>query len=202
MVAERKPLGIKKHKQIRKPGAKRPKNLYRVSCSCCGKELWRPRYWVKKQTQFFCNHPCFGQWKAQNWVGSNNPNFTPQSNARAAGQFYRNRALAKARDGGKCVRCGSSHRIQVHHIIPWSADQEDPHRLGNLETLCHSCHILHHAKDQSRRKAQSESIKASWTNSAVKERHRKGMKAHWADPAKKEIHTKAIQSAARERRRA
>jgi len=45
----------------------------------------------------------------------------------------------KARDGGRCVRCGSTDRIQAHHIIP--VDDGGPHTLANTETLCHHCHV-------------------------------------------------------------
>lgn len=41
------------------------------------------------------------------------------------------------RDGHKCVRCGSTDRIQVDHILPQSCG--GPHILENLRTLCRSC---------------------------------------------------------------
>ena len=42
------------------------------------------------------------------------------------------------RDGYKCVGCGNTRRLQVHHIIPVSAGgSDDP---SNLITLCSDCH--------------------------------------------------------------
>lgn len=41
------------------------------------------------------------------------------------------------RDGHKCVRCGSTERLQADHILPQSAG--GPHILENLRTLCRSC---------------------------------------------------------------
>jgi len=48
------------------------------------------------------------------------------------------RRIVVERDGYKCVTCGSTDRIQVHHIIPYRYSQS--HDPGNLKTLCRSCH--------------------------------------------------------------
>lgn len=41
----------------------------------------------------------------------------------------------KARDGHKCVRCGATERLEVHHI------DDDPRNdaMDNLETRCPGC---------------------------------------------------------------
>lgn len=51
-------------------------------------------------------------------------------------------AAVKARDGGRCVRCGGTDRVQAHHIEPIS--EGGAHRLGNMVTLCHDCHLAAH----------------------------------------------------------
>lgn len=48
------------------------------------------------------------------------------------------RRLAVERDGAKCALCGSTDRIQVHHIVPYRYSHS--HDLENLVTLCRSCH--------------------------------------------------------------
>jgi 5-methylcytosine-specific restriction endonuclease McrA len=50
----------------------------------------------------------------------------------------------KARDGYRCVLCGSKDRVSVDHITPRSQGGSD--NDSNLRTLCHSCHALktHH----------------------------------------------------------
>lgn len=44
----------------------------------------------------------------------------------------------RARDGNTCVRCGSSHNLEVHHRVPLA--HGGTNSLDNLETLCHACH--------------------------------------------------------------
>lgn len=48
----------------------------------------------------------------------------------------------KARDGWKCVECGSRDRLHVHHIIPIS--KGGTHDPSNLITLCWRCHAKKH----------------------------------------------------------
>lgn len=47
------------------------------------------------------------------------------------------RATVFAKDGGKCVRCGSTENLTVDHIFPRSLG--GTHVLTNLRTLCKSC---------------------------------------------------------------
>lgn len=46
------------------------------------------------------------------------------------------------RDDGKCVRCGASGNLVVHHITPIEAGGSD--ELENMATLCRSCHDAAH----------------------------------------------------------
>jgi hypothetical protein len=41
------------------------------------------------------------------------------------------------RDNYRCVICGSSARLEIDHIVPWSAGGSD--HPDNLRTLCHWC---------------------------------------------------------------
>jgi 5-methylcytosine-specific restriction endonuclease McrA len=59
--------------------------------------------------------------------------------ARDSRTWQRARALAKQRDGGRCVRCGASERLEVHHVVPIEQGGER-FMLSNLVTLCRSCH--------------------------------------------------------------
>ncbi|GGC42996.1 hypothetical protein GCM10011386_39120 [Parapedobacter defluvii] len=45
----------------------------------------------------------------------------------------------KVESGGKCVRCGSGHRLDNAHIIPWRESLS--HHPHNLIRLCTDCHI-------------------------------------------------------------
>jgi 5-methylcytosine-specific restriction endonuclease McrA len=53
--------------------------------------------------------------------------------------WQRARALPKQRDGGRCVRCGASERLEVHHLVAMEQGGER-FMLSNLVTLCRSCH--------------------------------------------------------------
>lgn len=55
--------------------------------------------------------------------------------------YYRaRRTIEQAGKVWKCERCGSSKKLQVHHI------DRNPHNnsLDNLEILCLSCHKAEH----------------------------------------------------------
>ena len=58
---------------------------------------------------------------------------------RSTARWQRTRAAALARDGRRCTACGSSGRLDVHHVTP-TADGGEPFDLRNLVTLCPSCH--------------------------------------------------------------
>jgi 5-methylcytosine-specific restriction endonuclease McrA len=48
------------------------------------------------------------------------------------------RRAARLRDGNRCVRCGLSKRLSVHHAVVGSSVLED------LVTLCSRCHANEH----------------------------------------------------------
>ena len=50
---------------------------------------------------------------------------------------------AKMRDGYKCVRCGSTEKLAVHHRKGTKS-----HRIEDLETLCQKCHHAEHGYRQ------------------------------------------------------
>lgn len=66
------------------------------------------------------------------------------------------RKLALKRDRWRCVRCGARTALEVNHIVPrvgrgYTADCG--HHLANLETLCHSHHLIVTAHQRAERKA-------------------------------------------------
>lgn len=50
------------------------------------------------------------------------------------------RQAAKRRDGWKCVQCGGRQHLEVDHVQPVRTHPELSFDLGNLQTLCRSCH--------------------------------------------------------------
>lgn len=62
-------------------------------------------------------------------------------------RFGGNRIKVLERDGNKCVICGSTYRIQVHHKDELGRNKPKEIRnneLDNLTTLCAKCHIEQH----------------------------------------------------------
>ena len=57
-------------------------------------------------------------------------------------EYRRNRIKALERDGYRCRICGSTERLNVHHIVPISMG--GTHELENLITLCYRCHATQH----------------------------------------------------------
>lgn len=64
----------------------------------------------------------------------------PEAYAQLCGQVLN-------RDGWKCQNCGRGSKLQVHHISFRSALGDDD--MGNLITLCFSCHELAHRRTRS-----------------------------------------------------
>jgi HNH endonuclease len=53
--------------------------------------------------------------------------------------WQRARKAARVRDGNRCVECGETHGLGVHHVVPLGEGGERT-ALSNLATLCDSCH--------------------------------------------------------------
>jgi 5-methylcytosine-specific restriction enzyme A len=67
--------------------------------------------------------------------------------ARNSAQWQKARAAAKQRDGNRCVNCGASEGLQVHHIVRLE-DGGAEFDLANLRTLCVRCHGVQHRGDR------------------------------------------------------
>ncbi len=66
------------------------------------------------------------------------------------GGIYRGRRLdVLERDHYRCVRCGSSSELEVHHRVARGIARDDSMR--NLETLCNQCHDIEHPERIPRR---------------------------------------------------
>ena len=60
-------------------------------------------------------------------------------------RWARVRRAAFERDGWRCVVCGRPGRLEAHHVTPLHKGGT-PYDLGNLKTLCRSCHIERHRR--------------------------------------------------------
>lgn len=50
------------------------------------------------------------------------------------------------RDGHACTRCGSTDRLEAHHLVRWADCPEARVVVENGVTLCHECHTDEHRK--------------------------------------------------------
>lgn len=66
---------------------------------------------------------------------------------------YKWSTAVKNQDNNRCVYCGSTNRLETHHILPKSLFPEKENDVENGVTLCHKCHYtIHHANYSNDRK--------------------------------------------------
>lgn len=95
--------------------------------------------------QVFCSEEC---WRDANSDKLKAKSYQGVMRHHDKTMFGGNREITLLRDGHKCVRCGSTDKIGVHHI-DHSGKKENPnHSLDNLETLCNACHCQEHAEEK------------------------------------------------------
>lgn len=80
--------------------------------------------------------------------------------ARNSARWQQARALAKQRDGNRCVSCGATEELQVHHIVRLE-DGGAEFDLNNLRTLCVGCHGQRHRGDRGSTSRQALTPRAS-----------------------------------------
>jgi 5-methylcytosine-specific restriction endonuclease McrA len=134
-------------------GRERSKRGGTVTCTCdwCGDEFERYKSKSTRRNGDFCNHECYGKWRAENVVGENHPQWKHGNRDYGKGWNEKKRREVRERDGYKCRACGMSqekHReicgaaLAVHHIRPARLfdNPEKRNAEDNLVTLCRSCH--------------------------------------------------------------
>ena len=50
------------------------------------------------------------------------------------------RKLVLTRDKHQCIKCGSTIKLSIHHVIPHKGSLELFYNVDNLITLCKTCH--------------------------------------------------------------
>lgn len=79
-------------------------------------------------------NPMFGR------TGAANPNWTGGQDARMGPEMQAWRRRVLARDWYLCRLCHDTHRLEVHHILPFGQFPETRTTDSNGITLCHCCH--------------------------------------------------------------
>jgi Holliday junction DNA helicase RuvB len=73
-------------------------------------------------------------------AGVIDPDLDDHEADRRVSPTMRRRVLARGKR--RCRHCGSTHRLHIHHIIPWCEGGRT--RMENLISLCRTCHALVH----------------------------------------------------------
>lgn len=55
--------------------------------------------------------------------------------------------VVKSRDGNRCIYCGSTEKLETHHIKSRTKFPADALDIENGVTLCHRCHYTAHAQN-------------------------------------------------------
>ena len=104
-----------------------------------------------------CSDECSRTHKSRSLRGERSHMWRGGKMAPYVGEWNTQNRAARARDGHQCRLCGSTDRIQVHHIIPYRYSHS--HDLDNLVTLCRSCHSREELKVNG---ASRDGLKARW----------------------------------------
>lgn len=121
------------------------------TCNWCGEEFERYKSKSERRQGDFCNHECYGKWRAENIVGENHPQWKHGAREYGKGWNEKKRRLVRERDNHRCCACGmtqAEHKksvgavLAVHHIHPARLfdNPEKRNAMSNLVTLCRSCH--------------------------------------------------------------
>lgn len=118
-------------------------------CNNCGTSITRPKWAWNSRDLTFCDMKCFGEWKANNWTGEDNPCWRGGHAPYYGANWLRQQREARKRDNHCCQLCGINEAecrraLDVHHIVPFRffgiERCREANALSNLISLCDSCH--------------------------------------------------------------
>lgn len=100
-------------------------------CKCCGKQFRALKSRIRGITKSnssanFCSQACYHRWLCK-----------PDRTTGRGSQWRQSRLQAIAR-APFCAKCGTTKRLEVHHIVPFRMTRDN--RPVNLIPLCKSCH--------------------------------------------------------------
>lgn len=111
-------------------------------CEMCRADVSRLPSHVKQHT--FCSRECREEWQRTSGYmsGPNSPAWRGGYSDYRGPNWLRQRRAALERDAHRCCSCGTTKRLQVHHLRPFVTfdSSEEANHLTNLQTLCLACH--------------------------------------------------------------
>lgn len=122
-----------------------------LECAVCDTEFQRYPSNVTGEVAL-CDEDCRAEWLSEAFTGEGHPNWRGGGNEPYGKGWADVRRRALERDGHECVVCGTTREElgrnpDVHHVTPVrvfveseTCEREDAHFLGNVVSLCPSCH--------------------------------------------------------------
>jgi 5-methylcytosine-specific restriction endonuclease McrA len=84
--------------------------------------------------------------------------------------WQRTRTAVRRRDGNRCVDCGSSDRLSVHHIVPARLGGADS--MANHHAVCPLPPTNRGAPATHRGEFRSQPLQSRWVRLVTRRRHR------------------------------
>lgn len=121
-------------KLTRKTGSESP--LYRrfeQVCEICGKKYLTTPYLSKRSQHHYCSIECHAKGKSTYGAGENNPNYNSNLSDEERANKSRSKIIGYKtfrlsvlkRDDQKCVICGNTDNLIVHHLNSHHWDKEN-----------------------------------------------------------------------------
>jgi 5-methylcytosine-specific restriction endonuclease McrA len=127
---------------------RRPETWLTLHCDWCGQQFQRSKLVHRRQSVglAFCSRDHWFQWAAVNYQGERNPSWRGGHPNYRGGNWAVARRRALARDGSRCVDCGTADDLVVHHLRPFAefGGSLEANELDNLATVCRSDHLRRH----------------------------------------------------------
>ena len=148
----------------------RATGIHRGNCVICGIEFRVTEF--KKDTKRFCSQKCrgaspelrevsrqtmikFWQENPGHFTGEKSPSWEggkveAKDKRLLTKEWKEIREKVLELHEHKCQECGGDDRLNIHHKIPWSLDNDKSDDIDNLTVLCKTCHCKHHSKERYR----------------------------------------------------
>ena len=101
-----------------------------LSCDHCNIAFERPTFTVASNKRVFCSVKC------------SEARYALENPTRYGGTYSAWRKKIVERDNGKCLKCNSKDKLELHHFkkVTSFVNPNDAHYHENLILVCHSCH--------------------------------------------------------------
>lgn len=116
--------------------SKRKKSGPSLICKICSNLYYVKPY--RKFTSVYCSRLCLAKGRGENMRGEKHPKWKGGVTERPF--FSRQKIRQRKKDIGKCEECGSTEKLEGHHIHGFFNDGHQ------IIILCAECHSLKHPK--------------------------------------------------------